>query len=150
MPKACRGKSIDGAAMQRLKAHRWPGNVRELENLVRRLCALYSQEMIGLDAIESELAEAAPAPAMNEAPARRPGRRRPSGICANISPRITTACRPAGVYDRVVREIERPLIALSLGGDARQPAARRRSCSGSTATRCARKSANWTSTWRGT
>ena len=36
--------------------YRWPGNVRELENLVRRLAALYSQEVIGVDVIEAELA----------------------------------------------------------------------------------------------
>src|SRR5271156_4241847 len=51
------GKSVDSAAMQRLQSHRWPGNVRELENLVRRLCALYSEETIDLGAIESELSE---------------------------------------------------------------------------------------------
>ena len=30
-------KSIETAAIDRLKAHPWPGNVRELENFVRRL-----------------------------------------------------------------------------------------------------------------
>ncbi len=50
-------KSLDSPAMERLKTYRWPGNVRELENLVRRLAALYSQEVIGVDAIEAELAE---------------------------------------------------------------------------------------------
>src|ERR1700692_2012203 len=53
-------KVLDEAAMERLRRYRWPGNVRELENLVRRLAALYSQEVIGVDVIESELA-AAPA-----------------------------------------------------------------------------------------
>ena len=53
-------KTVDVSAMDRMKAHRWPGNVRELENLVRRLAALYSQEVIGVDVIDIELSEAAP------------------------------------------------------------------------------------------
>ena len=39
-------KIIDNAAMDRMKDHSWPGNVRELEHLIRRLAALYSQEVI--------------------------------------------------------------------------------------------------------
>ena len=39
-------KSIETAAIDRLKAHPWPGNVRELENFVRRLVALYPQEAL--------------------------------------------------------------------------------------------------------
>ena len=46
--------------MERLRRYRWPGNVRELENLVRRLAALYSQEVIGVEVVEAELAEAPP------------------------------------------------------------------------------------------
>src|SRR5215475_8912509 len=52
-------KTLDEAAMERLRRHRWPGNVRELENLTRRLSALYSEEIIGVDVIEAELAGAA-------------------------------------------------------------------------------------------
>src|SRR5580693_7050041 len=63
-------KRLDEAATERLSTYRWPGNVRELENLVRRLAALYSQEVIGVDVIEAELAEV-PAPA--EVPAESPG-----------------------------------------------------------------------------
>src|ERR1700681_3326132 len=59
-------KTLDQAAMDRLKSYRWPGNVRELENLVRRVAALYSQEVIGIDAIEAELAETAPTATPNE------------------------------------------------------------------------------------
>ncbi|SVA94839.1 uncharacterized protein METZ01_LOCUS147693, partial [marine metagenome] len=49
------GKIIDDPGMDRLQIHHWPGNVRELENLVRRLAALYSQEIIGVEVIEAEL-----------------------------------------------------------------------------------------------
>src|SRR5919206_936724 len=59
-------KSLDQAAMERLKAHRWPGNVRELENLVRRLAALYPQDVISDGIVEAELAESAPAPVSDE------------------------------------------------------------------------------------
>ena len=41
-------KRLDDEAMERLRTYRWPGNVRELENLIRRLAALYSQEVIGV------------------------------------------------------------------------------------------------------
>ncbi len=108
-------KSLDQTAMDRLKTYRWPGNVRELENLVRRLAALYAQEVIGIDAVEAELAEAAPAPPEGEAPGNEG-----LGAAAERHLRDYFAAHkgglpPAGLYDRVLHEIERPLIQLSLG-----------------------------------
>ena len=110
-------KTLDQPAMERLKSYRWPGNVRELENLIRRVVALYSQEVIGLDAIEAELAEAAPPP-INATPE----------VAANEGLSVAAERHlrdyfnahkgnlpPAGLYDRVLREIERPLIQLTLG-----------------------------------
>ena len=108
-------KSLDQAAMDRLRTYRWPGNVRELENLVRRLSALYSQEVIGVDAIEAELSET-PAAQANTAN----GNGEDSlGSAAERHLRDYFAAHkgglpPAGLYDRVLREIERPLIQLSL------------------------------------
>ncbi|QQP91976.1 nitrogen regulation protein NR(I) [Skermanella sp. TT6] len=107
-------KSIDGPAMDRLKRYRWPGNVRELENLVRRLAALYSQEVIGIDVIESELADAAPAtPQVEE--------HQNEGLSSAVERHLKDyfaahkdGIPAAGLYDRVLREIERPLISLSL------------------------------------
>jgi two-component system, NtrC family, nitrogen regulation response regulator GlnG len=109
-------KIIDEAAMERLRRYRWPGNVRELENLVRRLAALYSQEAIGLDVIESELAEAPPRADEPAQPAAG------EGLAAAVERHIVDyfaahrgALPAAGLYDRVLREVERPLILATLG-----------------------------------
>jgi two-component system nitrogen regulation response regulator GlnG len=107
-------KVMDGAAMERLKRYRWPGNVRELENLVRRLAALYSQEVIGVDVIESEIADALPAPPQVE-------EQRPDGLSMAVERHLKDyfaahkdGIPASGLYDRILREIERPLISLSL------------------------------------
>ncbi len=104
-------KVIDGPAMDRLKAYSWPGNVRELENLVRRLAALYSQETIGSEVIEAEMADAAPAAANQEG----------QGLSHSVERHLRTYFSahggnlPAsGLHERVLREIERPLIVLTL------------------------------------
>ena len=107
-------KSVDAAAMEKLRAYRWPGNVRELENLVKRLAALYSQEVIGPDVIDTELAEVAPAVEASAAPDNE-------GLSAAVERHLKDyfaahkdGLPAAGLYDRVLREIERPLIALTL------------------------------------
>ncbi len=103
-------KVIDRAAMDRLMAYRWPGNVRELENLIRRLAALYSQEVIGVEVIEAELAEAS-------AVVEPEG----NGLSQSIEGHLKTyfaalggALPTPGLYDRVLHEMERPLITLTL------------------------------------
>src|ERR1700693_1171101 len=55
-------KSIETAAIERLKHYHWPGNVRELENMVRRLAALHPEDTLTADIVEAELAEAVPPP----------------------------------------------------------------------------------------
>jgi len=109
-------KILDETAMERMRRYRWPGNVRELENLVRRLAALYSQEVIGGDVIEAELAEV---PVLVEVPAESPGG---EGLSAAVERHINDyfaahkgSLPSAGLYDRVLREIERPLIVATLG-----------------------------------
>ncbi|MBM3571649.1 MAG: nitrogen regulation protein NR(I), partial [Alphaproteobacteria bacterium] len=107
-------KALDMAAMERLKTYRWPGNVRELENLMRRLAALYTQDVIGVDVIDAELSE----PAAPSA-AGLSGDREGLGAAVERHLREYFAAHhrqlpAAGVYDRIVREVERPLIALML------------------------------------
>ena len=106
-------KALDGEAMEALKAYPWPGNVRELENLVRRLAVLYSQETIDRGVIESELSEGKAAERAVAAPAESL-----SGAVEHHLRSYFAAHEdglPAsGLYDRILREIERPLIELSL------------------------------------
>ncbi len=111
-------KSVDTQAMERLKSYRWPGNVRELENLVRRLAALYSQEVIGVDAVAAELADALP-PSMLATAATEisPGEGLSGAAERHLRDYFAAhkgGLPPAGLYDRVLREVERPLITLCL------------------------------------
>jgi two-component system, NtrC family, nitrogen regulation response regulator GlnG len=107
-------KRLDEAATERLCSYRWPGNVRELENLLRRLAALYPQEVIGLTAVDAELGEAAASAGVID-PANG------EGLSAAVEYHIRGyfaahkgGLPSAGLYDRVLREVERPLIVLTL------------------------------------
>ncbi len=77
-------KALDQNAIEALRRHRWPGNVRELENLMRRLAALWPDEVIGGAAIAAELDEppalASAPPAAGIAPAGAQAGDRPAGI----------------------------------------------------------------------
>jgi two-component system nitrogen regulation response regulator GlnG len=106
-------KTLSPEAMARLKAHAWPGNVRELENLVRRLAVLYAEDMIGEDVIATEIEQArSPAPE----PAAEPVRPDDS-LSGAVERYIERFFEPgkgglpgSAIYDRLIREVERPLI----------------------------------------
>jgi two-component system, NtrC family, nitrogen regulation response regulator GlnG len=107
-------KRLDDAAMERLRSYRWPGNIRELENLVRRLAALYSQEVIGVGIIDAELGDATSPGNPSEAPSGE-------GLAAAVERHLKGyfaahkgGFPAAGLYDRVLHEVERPLIVLTL------------------------------------
>jgi two-component system nitrogen regulation response regulator GlnG len=107
-------KTVDEAAMDRLKRYRWPGNVRELENLVRRLAALYTEPVIGLDIIDMELAEPAMSPEPRGAPDGESLTQAVERHLRDFFDAHKDGLPASGLYDRVLREVERPLISLSL------------------------------------
>ena len=105
-------KTIDASALDRLKQHPWPGNVRELENLIRRICALYGEDLITARIIERELTDHQPAVQGEEGPATLAQlvERKLSSYFADQPDGVP----PVGLYDRVLEEVERPLIQLTL------------------------------------
>jgi two-component system, NtrC family, nitrogen regulation response regulator GlnG len=109
------GKALDEGAVERLKRYAWPGNVRELENLMRRLAALCPQPTIGAEQIDAELAEAAPMASPDLPPAA------PETLSRAVERHLREffvahgdSVAPSDIYDRVIAEVERPLIRLTL------------------------------------
>jgi len=106
-------KRIEQEALERLKRYRWPGNVRELENLARRLAALYPQETITAAVIDSELAQ--PLPPTADGPAVE------DTLSGAVERNLTryfagfdNGLPPPGLYHRILREIEYPLLSAAL------------------------------------
>ena len=108
-------KSIEAAAIDRLKAHPWPGNIRELENFVRRVAALYTQDTLTSQIIEQELAEALPDKSNDVG----------SGDAKDLSEQVERYLAgyfsgfgkdlpPPGLYERVIRQVELPLLTAAL------------------------------------
>ncbi len=105
-------KTLDNESLETLRRHRWPGNVRELENLIRRLAVLHSGDSIPAMAITAELKE--PVRALEE-----------GGDAETLSGSVERYLTqyflaqgdrlpPPGVYDRILAEVERPLLSICL------------------------------------
>lgn len=110
-------KRFDSDAIDRLKAYAWPGNVRELENVVRRVMALYPQDAITGEIIENELR-------LETVDSRLPSdenSRNPHAIGQAVEENMRRyfsefddKLPPAGLYQRVLEEVEYPLILAAL------------------------------------
>jgi two-component system nitrogen regulation response regulator GlnG len=107
-------KTISPKAVDLLRGQYWPGNVRELENLMRRLAALCADDTIDAATVEQELA-ARPSSA---ADGERDGSQTLSSAVETHLRRYFAlhgdALPPPGLYERILKEVELPLIALTL------------------------------------
>jgi len=108
-------KKLDAQAMERMKQHRWPGNVRELENLARRLAALYPQDVITASVIEGELAPANTGTVAGGVPQKveNLGGAVENYLAAHFAG-FPNALPPPGLYHRILREMEVPLLTAAL------------------------------------
>lgn len=107
-------KAIETAAIERMKAYSWPGNVRELENFVRRLAALNPEDTLTVPMVEQHLVETGP-PAPNETASS------PKDLAEQVERYLATyfatfgrELPPPGLYDRIIRQVEQPLLSAAL------------------------------------
>ncbi len=104
---------LSAQAVEVLRAYPWPGNVRQLENTIQRLMVTGTEAEIARAEVEATLGTAAgnPVVTMDEA----------ENISAAVARHLKRyfdlhggALPPPGVYQRVLREIEVPLIEIAL------------------------------------
>jgi two-component system nitrogen regulation response regulator GlnG len=107
-------KLLGPDAIDRLARHGWPGNVRELENLMRRLAVLSREDVITAGLVEQQL---------NGAPQNDGGHVvvASGGLADAIEMHLARYFAtfgqdlpPDGLFDRVLAEVERPLLRLTL------------------------------------
>ena len=107
-------KNFEPPAIDRLKRYHWPGNVRELENLVRRLSAIYSQDVVTADMVETELANPSRAPFATPAEAAGDLSDAVERFLADYFMSFGRELPPSGLYNRILRKVEFPLITATL------------------------------------
>ena len=107
-------KALSKEAADILRKQEWSGNVRELENLMRRLCVLCSDEVISGAAVSQEVAAR---PSSGSSPEASAPQRLSHAIEAHLRRYFDLhgdSLPPDGLYERILKEMELPLIALSL------------------------------------
>jgi two-component system nitrogen regulation response regulator GlnG len=101
------------SAIDIVRAYTWPGNVRQLENVVRRLVVTSTHEDIHRPEVEQVLGSQ---PAIE--PLQTGSSDKLSGSVAQHLKRYFDlhggALPPIGLYQRILREVEAPLIEIAL------------------------------------
>lgn len=127
-------RTLSDEAAALLRAHPFPGNVRELENMMRRLALTASSPVI----TEAEMREALSQQGVTRPLPPATGMVAPSVSVSDVSSPIAMpatnarlsdsveahlqryfdlhgdALPPPGLYDRILREVERPLLQVAL------------------------------------
>lgn len=107
-------RRLSEPALDLARTYSWPGNVRQLENAIRRLSVTAAEELISRSELESVLLSQ---------PAAEPlrGASDPDRLSASVSRHLRRyfdlhggILPPPGLYQRILREVEGPLIEIAL------------------------------------
>ncbi len=106
------------AAMDLIRAYSWPGNVRQLENTIRRLVVTSPEEEITRTEVEAVLGNQ---PAMEPLRGNGDSEKLSSSVARHLKRYFDLhgGQLPApGLYTRILREVELPLIEIALDATA--------------------------------
>ncbi|MAM60169.1 response regulator [Maritimibacter sp. UBA3975] len=106
-------RALAKEATEVLRAYPWPGNVRQLENTIQRLMVTGSEAEITRAEVEATLG----APAGGPVPAADEGEKLSSSVARHLKRYFDLhggTLPPPGLYQRVLKEIEVPLIEIAL------------------------------------
>ena len=101
-----------------VRAYSWPGNVRQLENTLRRLMVTSAEAEITRSEVEAVLGNQ---PAMEPLRGGGEGEKLSASVARHLKRYFDLhggALPPAGVYQRILREVELPLIEIALDATA--------------------------------
>ncbi|MEY4981907.1 MAG: hypothetical protein RIR62_173 [Pseudomonadota bacterium] len=111
-------RRLSAEARELVRAYSWPGNVRQLENTLRRLMVTSS---------EAEIARAEVEAVLGSQPAMEPlkGGGETEKLSASVARHLKRyfdlhggQLPPPGVYQRILREVELPMIEIALDATA--------------------------------
>jgi two-component system nitrogen regulation response regulator GlnG len=107
-------RRFDPAALDLVRAYSWPGNVRQLENTIRRLVVTGSDEVITRAEAELVLGNQ---PAVEPFVGGGDGEKLAASVAKHLKRYFDLhggVLPPAGLYQRILKEVETPLIEIAL------------------------------------
>jgi two-component system nitrogen regulation response regulator GlnG len=107
-------RRFDSGAMDLVRAYSWPGNVRQLENTIRRLVVTGSDEVITRSEAEMVLGNQ---PAVEPFVGGGDGEKLSASVGKHLKRYFDLhggVLPPPGLYQRILKEVETPLIEIAL------------------------------------
>ncbi len=111
-------RRLSNDARELVRAHSWPGNVRQLENTLRRLMVTSSEIEISRAEVEVVLGNQ---PVLETSKGGGEGEKLSASVARHLKRYFDLhggQLPPPGVYQRILREVELPLIEIALDATA--------------------------------